>query len=199
MMTRPVRGFDFTEHMRLLCVDMTQRIAALKHIQMNQVAVGFCQTRKDVRHGFYASLTPMRFEAGSLTTQRKGKTYTLQRLFSPGGEEILYILNFYVPRFLDSPFREKLITTVHELLHISENFDGDIRRFEGRCYAHSASQKDFDDRAEELASFWLATRPPTELYDFLHEDYDSLQKRYGRLFGKRFPTPKLIRRQQDIS
>lgn len=185
-------GFDFTAHMRQICEDMTQRVAALGHIRMDRVGVGFHRTRNVSTYGVYASLTPMRFENGSLTKTIRGKEYTLQRIFNAEGVEYLYLLNFYVPRFFELDFRQKLITTVHELLHVSENFDGDIRRFKGRCYAHSGSQKNFDKRAEELASFWLAKQPPLELYDFLHADYDALSTQYGRIYGRKYPVPKLI-------
>ncbi|MDO4576470.1 MAG: putative metallopeptidase [Planctomycetia bacterium] len=187
-------GFNYTEHMRKICEDMTQRVAALGHIRMERVGVGFHQTRNRSSYGVYASLTPMRFENGSLTTVSRGKTYTLQRVVNSEGVEYLYLLNFYAPRFLELDFRQKLITTVHELLHISEKFDGDIRRFEGRCYAHSGSQKNFDRRAESLASFWLAAKPPEELYDFLHCNYATLVAQHGRIYGQRFPVPKLIRK-----
>ncbi len=179
--------------MRLICDDMTRKITALNHIRMDRVAVGITQTRKAGPWGIYATMTPLRFENGSLTKTILGQTYTLQRILDPNGQEYLYLLNFYVPRFLNTDFKNKLITTVHELLHISERFDGDIRRFEGRCYAHSESQKNYDAYAEKLASLWLAMNPPVELYDFLHENFAGLKKRYGGLYGKRFETPKLIR------
>ena len=60
MSKRPV-GFDFSKHMRLICEDMTSRVAALQHIQMDRVGVGFCQTRSgSVDYGVFASLTPLR-------------------------------------------------------------------------------------------------------------------------------------------
>ncbi|MDO4550529.1 MAG: hypothetical protein Q4C96_04690 [Planctomycetia bacterium] len=186
-------GLDFTTRMREICVHMTRHVVALNHINMQYVAVGFCQARNVETHGIYASLTPMRFLNGSLETRRNGRRYTMQRLISPEGSEYLYMLNFYVPRFLLLDFRNKLITTVHELLHISEKFDGDIRRFQGRCYAHSGSQKNFDAYAEQLASLWLAQKPPRELYEFLHEDYYSLVSKYGRIYGQKLPVPRFIR------
>ncbi len=85
---------------------------------MSQVAVAFAQTRHQALHGLQAKLTPMRFEGGALTTRRRGRTWTVQRLFH-GQREMLYILTFYLPRFLDQSFREKLITVFHELYHIS--------------------------------------------------------------------------------
>ncbi len=190
-------GLDFTTRMRAICEDMTRRVAALDHIRMERVAVGFCQTRSAVSHGVYASLTPMRFENGSLETQRNGRRYTMQRLLAPDGRDFLYMLNFYVPRFLMTDFRNKLITTVHELLHIGEKFDGDIRRFEGRCYAHSGSQKNFDAYAEQLASLWLTMKPPQALYEFLHDDYPTLIQKHGRVFGQKLPVPRLIRIKEN--
>lgn len=186
-------GLDFTARMRLICEDMTQKVAALQHIRMNRVAMGFCQTRTGGEYGCYATLTPLRFENGALTTRRRGRLYTVQRILDPNGQEYLYLLNFYVPRFIQAPFKNKLITTVHELLHISPNFDGDIRRFEGRCYAHSSSQKDYDAYAGQLAALWLAKNPPVELYDFLHYNFEELRQHYGSIYGKKFSAPKLIR------
>ena len=88
----------------------------------------------------FASLTPLRFAGGQRHTLRRGRQWTLQRVCEDG-REMLYILNFYLPRFLDLPLDEKLTTVVHELWHIGPRFDGDLRRFGGRCYAHSGSQK----------------------------------------------------------
>ncbi|MDO4628154.1 MAG: hypothetical protein Q4C70_03140 [Planctomycetia bacterium] len=192
-MAKEVSTFDFTAKMRIICEDMTRKVVALQHIHMERVAVGFCQTRSASEYGCYASLTPLRFENGSLTTIRRKQRYTLQRMLDPHGMEYLYLLNFYVPRFLNTDFRNKLITTVHELLHISERFDGDIRRFAGRCYAHSSSQKDYDAYAEKLASLWLAQNPPVEMYQFLHDDFDTLRRKYGKIHGQHYPIPRLIR------
>ena len=68
------RGFHFTDRMRLLCIDITTRCPEMQHIDMTHVAVSFNQTRKAVRHGMWASLTPMRFENGSRTTDATGST-----------------------------------------------------------------------------------------------------------------------------
>ena len=136
--SRP-RGFHFTEHMRRLCGDICHRLPELRHVDLTRVAVAFCQARKRVDHGMHASLTPMRFEGGSLYTRRQGRDFTVQRLYGAGGSEMLYILNFYLPRFQDAPFEEKLVTVLHELWHISPNFDGDLRRFPGRCFEERLS------------------------------------------------------------
>ena len=184
-------GFDFTGRMRLLCHDMTRRVPELGHIDVERMAVSFSQTRKSVAHGMYASLTPMRFAGGATSTVRGGRTMGIQRLEDDHGREMLYILSFYLPRFLDLDFREKLTTIVHELWHVSPRFDGDVRRFRGRCYAHSGSQKNFDAVAERLADDWLSLKPPSDLYEFLHHGYRKLSELHGAIYGTKIPTPKL--------
>jgi len=185
-------GFDFTLHARCLCEDMVHRLPELHHIDPSRVAVSFCQTRKRDVHGLYASLTPLRFAGGSTETVRRGRKWGIQRLVDASGREMLYILNFYLPRFMDLGFNEKLTTVLHELWHIGPRFDGDLRRFRGRCYAHSGSQKRYDALAGRLAARWLSLRPPESIFDFLRHDFPGLVRRYRRIFGQRVRTPRLL-------
>jgi hypothetical protein len=186
------RGFDFTGGVRRLCEDITRRLPQLGHVDMQRVAVSFSQTRRAVNHGVYASMTPMRFAGGSEHTLRRGRKWTVQRLYDESGREMLYILRFYLPRFLDLPLREKLTTVIHELWHIGPRFDGDLRRHGGRCYAHGSSQKQYDAQVERLLDAWLAQQPPAALYDFLRSSFRELAQRHGGVVGLKIPTPKLI-------
>jgi predicted metallopeptidase len=185
-------GFDFTLHMRRLCDDMVRRLPELHHVDLARVAVSFCQARKPAAEGLYASLTPLRFAGGRTETVRRGRRWGIQRLVDSAGREMLYILNFYLPRFMDLALREKLATVLHELLHIGPRFDGDLRRFRGRCYAHGGSRKRYDALAERLAAKWASLDPPQSLYEFLREDFLALIRRHGRVFGQRFRAPKLL-------
>lgn len=185
-------GFDFSARMSDLCHDLVMRVEALRHIRMECVAVCFAQSRKPVVHGMWASLTPLRFAQGAAEMTRGNRRFVLQRLQGPQGQEMLYILRFYLPRFLDLAFWDALTTVTHELWHISPDCDGDIRRFPGRCAAHSSRKRDFDAQADALASRYLQTNPPSELRDFLHLDSRALQARHGAIFGRRIPQPKLI-------
>ncbi len=183
--------FNFTCAMTRLCDDVTQRVDGFRHIRMEQVAVTFAQTRRRVSHGMQAKLTPLRFEDGSLVTLRKGRSWTVQRLFC-GEQEMLYILTFYLPRYLQHCFREKMITVMHELYHISPKFDGDIRRMEGRYHVHSHSQKEYDRQMGIMVDDYLKTRPDPETYEFLRHDYGKLSKKHGGVVGMKVPIPKLI-------
>lgn len=189
---RPQPGFDFSRHMRVLCADLVARLPELAHIDLSRVAIAFCQTRRRVPHGLQATLTPLRFEGGSLTTHRRGRRLVIQRVVDSSDREMLYILSFYLPRFLDHPLREKLCTVAHELWHIGPAFDGDLRRFPGRCFAHGHSQRHYETIVEDLVDRWLAERPSREVYGFLEEDFAALTARHGRVWGLRIPAPRVV-------
>jgi hypothetical protein len=197
MKTPDQSRFDITAAIRAICVDMTQRLAELAHIDMPRVAVGFCQARKNVSHGIQASLTPLRFEGGATTKQVRGRSYQCQRITASDGRECLYLLNVYLPRFQNLPYDEKLTTLVHELWHVGPTFDGDVRRLGGRFYVHGASQDEFDAHAERLAKKWLKAGPPLELHEWLEHGFRGLIDRFGAIVGTRYPAPKLIPAQQS--
>jgi hypothetical protein len=190
MPQKPVR-FDFTLQIRRVCDDMVARLAELAHIDMSRVAVCYCQTRKPVLHGMYASLTPLRFAGGAATTMRHGRPHTVQRVCDTNGREMLYILSFYLPRFQNLDFREKLVTVLHELWHISPQFEGDIRRHAGRYHAHSHSQAEYDEQMGILADRWLAEGPPEALWSFLRDDFRQLVARHGGIVGMKIRRPRI--------
>src|SRR3989304_3063508 len=106
---------------------------------------------------------------------------------------MLYILNFYLPRFLNLPLREKLDTIISELWHMAPGFDGDIRRFGNSRYAHGPSKKQYDKQVAALVDQWLAQSPSESAWGFLRNNFNELSARYGRIIGNKFPAPKLYR------
>ncbi len=183
-------GFDFTFHIRRLCEDMVTRAESLQHIDMARVAISFSQTRSAAKTGIFASLTPLRFAGGASHTVRRGRKWAIQKVIDPDGRAMLYLLNFYLPRFLDLAFREKLETVIHELWHVSPRCDGDLRRLGERKYAHGASLKKYDAHVKMLVDEWLALGPPERLYAFLREDFRKLSAQHGRVIGT-----KILRRK----
>jgi hypothetical protein len=191
-MSRASKGFDFTAAMRQVCVDMTRRLPDLAHIDMPQVAIGVCQTRNGAMHGVFATLTPLRFEGGRADKTVRGRRHRIQPLIDAGGQEFLYLLNFYLPRFMNLPLEEKLSTITHELWHIGPHFDGDLRRHAGRCYAHGHSQRKYDAQMDRLTQQWLALDPPHTLYEFLELTFDELKAEHHAVRGDRWPLPKIL-------
>ncbi|HMP05977.1 MAG TPA: hypothetical protein PJ982_06485 [Lacipirellulaceae bacterium] len=190
----PVRrssGFDFSAAMRGLCADVAARLPPLAHVDMSRVAVGIRRARQRTAHGVFATLTPLRFAGGAAIHVRRGRRYRIPPLVDPAGRELLYLLNFYLPRFLDLSLEAKLSTVVHELWHIGPQFDGDLRRHAGRCYAHGPSQHVYDAAMDRLAQQWLAADPPEHLYEFLTFRHDELAAAHGGIRGQRWPTPRL--------
>lgn len=170
---------------------MAVRLPELRHIDLDRVAVGLRTARHRQPHGVYATLTPLRFAQGRLHETRRGRRYRILPLVARDGREFLYLLSFYLPRFLDLPLEAKLSTIVHELWHIGPRFDGDLRRHDGRCYAHGPSQRQYDAAMDRLAQQWLAANPPDHLYDFLERTFDELTAEHGAIVGERWPLPRL--------
>ncbi len=188
----PDHSFDFCLAMRRLCVDVCQRHSEFRHIDMRRVVVTYAQTRSPVEWGMQAKLTPMRFQGGALTEKRDGTVWTVQRVVHDG-REVLYILTFYLPRFLNLSFTEKLVTVFHELYHVSPKFDGDIRRFDGACYMHTGSQAEYDRQMGRFVRQYLRMQPPGQLRAFLRYDFCGLRKKCGPIVGLRVPVPRIIR------
>ena len=188
----PDRGVDFIFHVGRLCVDLASRLPELRHVDMSRVAIRYCQVRNAAAHGLQATLTPLRFEDGELYTQRAGRRWTIERLYDGSGREMLYLLSFYLPRFLNHSFEEKLTTVIHELWHISPSFNGDLRRLPGRCYAHGSSEREYHKQMEALAAKWLSLDPPADVHRFLRASFKQLQASHGGVFGARISTPRLI-------
>src|SRR5262249_7127701 len=118
------RPFDFCGHVRKLCADIAEHCGELRHIDVNRLLIAITQGRSSRPHGLQARVTPLRFAGGQLRRRRRGIMYQVQRYFVEG-TEMLYLVTFCLPRFLDQDFQDKFITLFHELYHISPSFEGD--------------------------------------------------------------------------
>lgn len=186
--TRPL---DFCERMRRVCADVASRCEALRHVHMPAVLMSFTPSRNRSLFGLQARVTPLRFRGGKLTRQHGRVEYQVQR-FTVDGVEMMYVLTFCLPRFLDQTFEEKLVTVFHELYHISPIFDGDLRRHPGRYAVHSHSKQCYDAHMAELVKEYLADHPEPELFEFLRLGHLELWERHGGITGVVVPRPKLL-------
>jgi hypothetical protein len=188
---KPGEPFHFCEHVRQLCIDMTQRCQELRHIDVSRLLFAITQARSTRVHGLQARVTPLRFRDGKLTRRRRGVLFQVQR-YLVDDHEMLYLVTFCLPRFLELSFDEKFITLFHELYHISPAFDGDLRRHDGRCDIHSTSQRLYDKHMAALAREYLASRPDARLHNFLRLNFTQLVNRHGSVVGVVVPRPKMI-------
>ena len=189
---RPGRDpFDLTAALGRLVADLRDRLPTFAHLDPARMLVTLSPARVRGPFGLQARCTPLRFRDGAATKHVRGRAYRVQR-YTLDGRELLYLVTFVVPRFLDLSAREKLLTVVHELYHVSERFDGDLRRHPGRCYAHTHSKKGYDAAMGRLVDQYLATRPNPALIEWLRPDAAGLTELFGGVVGVTVPRPKMI-------
>lgn len=189
--TTAAAPLDFCGRMRQLCEDVADRCEALRHVRMPSVLLTFTPSRNRSPYGLQARVTPLRFHDGRMVRRHGSVEYQVQRFFVDG-REMLYVLTFCLPRFLDQPFEEKLVTVFHELYHMSPDFNGDLRRHPGRYTVHSHSKDRYDEHMAELVKEYLAEHPEPGLFDFLRHGYQQLWNRHGGITGVVVPRPKLL-------
>lgn len=182
---------DITRELTAVCRDICLRSPTFSHIDMSRIRVTFTPSRNRSQYGLQAKLTPLRMKDGGLISMRRGRAYRVQQ-FHVGDVELLYLITFVLPRFLDRPFEDKMITIFHELYHIGEAFDGDIRRHAGRYHAHSHSKCEYDEHMKKLYDEYVAGKPDPNVTNFLRHDYADLWKRHGGVYGTVLPRPKLV-------
>jgi hypothetical protein len=183
--------FEFCERIGLLCADISYRCKVLDHVDVSRILFATTQARSGRTFGLQARVTPLRFHDGTLIKRRGNRSFQVQRYFV-GTREMLYVMTFCLPRFLDQDFDDKLITLFHELYHISPSFDGDLRRHEGRYALHSHSKRSYDEHMAHLARAYLQDGADPALHAFLRLNFAQLQHRHGEVLGVVVPRPKLV-------
>lgn len=183
--------FDFCGCTRRLSESIVNQIEELRHIDVSRILFSVTQSRSGRAHGLQARVTPLRFRGGQLSRRLRGLEYQVQR-FRVDGCEMLYIMTFCLPRFLDQDFDQKFITLFHELFHIGPNFDGDLRRHGGRYQVHTHSRKDYDRRMAQMAREYLRSNADSELHAFFRLNFAQLRERHGEIVGVKVPRPKLF-------
>jgi hypothetical protein len=183
--------FNFSAHVRRLCADMVRHCDELRHIDVSRLLFGITQARDGKSRGLQARTTPLRFSGGQLIRLRHGVAYQVQR-YVVNGVDMLYLVTFCLPRFLDQDFDEKFITLFHELYHISPHFEGDFRRQAGRYAIHSRSKRAYDAYMAHLARAYLSNGAEQALHAFLRLNFAQLRHRHGSVVGVVVPRPRLL-------
>lgn len=183
--------FDVCSALSAVCADVCRHVPEFAHIDPTRVLFAAMQARSRRRQGLQARVTPLRFAGGELVRPSRGRLFQVQR-FVVGGVDMLYVMAFCLPRFLDQEYDEKFVTIFHELYHVGARFDGDLRRHRGRCTLHTHSKKAYDERMARLAHRYLAEGANPRLHGFLWLTFDQLRKRHGRVVGVRLPRPRIL-------
>jgi hypothetical protein len=187
-----VTALNLTSELERLIRDITARTPELQHIAPARLLV-CVSTGRAGTGGTLAKIHPLRFAGGEKSvTARRGRRRVVCTMptITHQGEEMLYVIYFLVPRFLELPFRDKLSTVFHELYHISPACDGDIRRFPGRNYAHGSSTRSYNALMGSLVDAYLERLPELSRLCFLEGNLDALRARHSAIVARRLPAPR---------
>jgi hypothetical protein len=181
-------AFAYTEALRGVLKEIVQEVDLFSHVRLDEVVVSFAQARSRSLWGIYAKLVPLRFEGGKLEGVQDGYRWEVDP-FTFRGQDVLYILYVYLPRFHEQDFFNKILTLFHELYHISPKMNGDLRRFPGPNHFHGPSREWYDDQLRPTVQAFLERRSSLQVLDFLREDLETLVQRNGDLSGLQVRQP----------
>jgi hypothetical protein len=206
---------NYTERLTQLMHDIVSRVPTLSFIDIKDVLV-FARSGRSNAEGAFATCHCLSLPASEpgyyfwrdRTTQRLTRRSEWFVTKSPsltiGGHDLKYMISFALPRFCDQsldksrkerfypgaePWMAKLDTVVHELYHIDPELAG-IRRIdrEDGTYSANCHGQRFFEQVSEMVQAYLSAKPDPAAYDFLKEDFSSLDARHGGVVGTSFRT-----------
>jgi hypothetical protein len=182
--------------MKQLICDISRYCREFSHIDGSKILVATSRSRNNKKYGLQAKLVPLKFQGGRRIVHTSGDWYCKMPPLKHEGREILYVVYFCLPRFQNLTFDEKMTIIFHELYHINPTFNGDIRRFPGKYYQHSHSEKEYDRIVHLLSQDYHRTRTKSKLTHFLQYEFEELRIKYGDIIGLnlRLPEPILFKR-----
>jgi len=185
-------AFRYTDALWEVVRDIVATLDELRHVDLDRILLSIARARQSSKHGTYASCVPLRFEGGAAET-RVGKRRFRMPALKYQEREVLYILYFMLPRFHDEQdYPEKLATIIHELYHISPEFNGDIRRFPGKNFVHGQSREAYHAEMRVLAQKYRAASPRAQDHEFLKVPFSELLKRPGGVVGLSVTKPRAV-------
>ena len=173
--------------------DITRVCRGLAHVDPSRLLIGWTHSRRR-RFGIYATIYPLRFAKGATSVSARAAIWHLPRVLRDG-REIYYVITFYVPRFLALDSTARLSVIFHELFHVSEACDGDLRRFPGYRSAHGRSVRDFEAGFQAGLAVYLTSRRARFFHDLLSLSHREILGRYGAIVPRRVRRPVLERRR----
>lgn len=205
---------NYTDRLTSLMRDIVSRVPALSFIDMDDVLV-FARFGRVHTDGAFATCHCLSLPASEpgyyfwrdqqtgAVTRRSDWFVTKSPVVEVGGRQMKYLISFSLPRFCDQSLERsrkerfyrrasdawiaKLDTVVHELYHIDPEQKG-IRRIErsdGTYAAHCHSQKFFEEVAR-MVSEYLDSQPDPSMFDFLRDDFATLEARHSGLVATSF-------------
>ena len=206
---------NYTERLTLLMQDIVARVPTLSFIDPADLLV-FARAGRSTAEGAFATCHCLSLPASEpgyyfwrdrsthRITHRSEWFVTKSPVVTVGTRRIKYMLSFSLPRFCDQsldrsrkerfypgaePWVAKLDTVVHELYHIDPELAG-IRRIEkedgtysANCHGHA-----FFEQVADMVHAYVASGPEPAMFDFLRDDFKTLESTHGGIVGASFRT-----------
>ena len=206
---------NYTERLTLLMQDIVARVPTLSFIDPGDVLV-FARAGRSTAEGAFATCHCLSLPAsepgyyfwrdrGTRRITRRSEWFvTKSPVVTIGARPIKYMLSFAMPRFCDQsldrsrkerfypgaePWVAKLDTVVHELYHIDPEMAG-IRRIEKEDGTYSANchGQAFFEQVADMVHAYVASRPNPAVFDFLRDDFKTLEAKFDGVVGASFRT-----------
>lgn len=191
MNKRNIEEINLSEIFGCLIDLISKRYEIFSHISSERVMVCLTTNRDGSKGATYGKLLPLCYANGSQSVMYQQKKYTMP-IVKKNDVVLKYLLYLYMPKFFDLSVKSKLYVLFHELYHIGQNFDGDIRRMGRVKRTHGHSRKHYDSFFQkELKNFedHIATTP---YFNFLKMDSTFLKNNFQTINGFRLKMPKPI-------
>jgi hypothetical protein len=206
---------NYTERLSLLMQDIVARVPTLSFIDVADVLV-FARSGRSNAEGAFATCHCLTLPASDpgyyfwrdrsthRITRRSEWFVTKSPTVTIGTRTIKYMISFALPRYCDQsldrsrkerlypgadPWIAKLDTVVHELYHIDPNLAG-IRRIEREDGTYSANchGHQFFEQVAGMVHTYLNSDPPPTAYEFLRDDFTTLDSKFGGVVATTFRT-----------
>jgi hypothetical protein len=206
---------NYTQQLTLLMRDVVARVPTLSFINMDDVlvfgrfgrsdaegpfATCHCLTMPPSEPGYYF----WRDRRSGQITRRSEWFVTKSPTVTVNSRDVKYLISFTLPRFCDQSLDRsrkekfypgadgwvaKLDTVIHELYHIDPELSG-IRRIENEDGTYSANchGQRFFEQVSEMVTTYLNSNPSPAVLEFLRDDFNALEARYGGVVGASFRT-----------
>lgn len=178
---------NITDILTLIIHNMIKTTNEFKSFDINKILICCASNRKDFKGATYGKLLPLRFKDGSEIIKHNGRFYTIPKV-KINNIEILYIIYFYIPKFINLSAKDKVNVMFHELYHINPEFNGDIRRMGKFKSAHGHSRKSFEEKYIEFADTFFTGIKETPYYNFLQMNSEDIQNQFKKIKYQRMKS-----------
>jgi len=160
----------YINKLEFLISNIISKLDEFSHIDLNRIILSLKSSPKKEINSYYAEIKCLNNSANIKEVNgRLTKHYYCQSLLK-NGIPANYIIFFTIPDFINLDYKEKLITIMHELYHISPSFNGELRLFNNKKCLHGKYPDKYDEYMNYLAEIFLKQEKNIDEIFYLNEE-----------------------------